>query len=201
MICVFLFTEIVWRFIGLRGLLYFTVIITIFNRLWYRIFQVFTVKIYFVQIWPISAVLLKTGKCRWFEITSYNNEPFSILFPSRLTWQKKVWKSSTTPSKSPTRTFSASSWLTWIRSHSLSTFTSLKWLDIAEPQTSSRPSVSRCLNVFNGPTPATFLSFQTCMKNCTCERMPIQYTDSNPQPSDHESPPITTRPGLLPSSA
>ena len=125
----------------------------------YLIFQGFTVKIYFVQIWSISAVLLKTGKCRWFEITSYNNEPFSILFPSRLTWQKKVWKSSTTPSKSPTRTFSASSWLTWIRSHSLSTFTSLKWLDIAEPQTSSRPSVSRCLNVFNGPTPATFFVF------------------------------------------
>ena len=31
--------------------------------------------------------------------------------------------------------------------------------------------------------------------------MSIQYTDrdSNPQPLEHESPPITTRPGLLPS--
>ena len=28
--------------------------------------------------------------------------------------------------------------------------------------------------------------------------MPIQHQESNPQPSKHESPPITTRPGLPP---
>ena len=46
-----------------------------------------------------------------------------------------------------------------------------------------------------------FSSFQTNITIFTsyiCEKCPssIQCLDSNPQPSEHESPPITTRPGL-----
>ena len=61
----------------------------------------------------------------------------------------------------------------------------------------------------NGPSSATFIvyfrSFQTnitifttiYVKKCpSC----IRYWDSNPWPLGHESPPITTRPGLPPSS-
>ena len=45
-----------------------------------------------------------------------------------------------------------------------------------------------------------FSSFQTNTTKCICERCPfsIRCQDSNAQPSDYESPPITTRPGLPP---
>ena len=54
-----------------------------------------------------------------------------------------------------------------------------------------------------------FSSFQTCITNFTnfttnryVKKCPssIQCRDSNSQPLEHESPPITTRPGLLPMS-
>ena len=59
-----------------------------------------------------------------------------------------------------------------------------------------------------GPIPASFIiyfwSFQTniipIFKTNICEKMSIQYwcLDSNQRPSEHESPPITTGPGLPP---
>ena len=59
----------------------------------------------------------------------------------------------------------------------------------------------------NGPTPFSFFvyfqSFQTYINTIfttnQCEKCPssIQYWDSNPRPLEHESSPITTRPGLL----
>ena len=62
----------------------------------------------------------------------------------------------------------------------------------------------------NGPTPASliiyFQSFQTntitIFTTNICEKCPssIWCQDSNPQPLEHESPPITTRPGLPPST-
>ena len=58
----------------------------------------------------------------------------------------------------------------------------------------------------NGPSSASFclfLSFQTNITILTtnqCEKVlcpsSIWHQDSNPQPSEHESPPITTRPAL-----
>ena len=54
------------------------------------------------------------------------------------------------------------------------------------------------------PLFSLFSSFQAIITIFTaniCEKMSIQYTwcwDSNPQPSGHESPPFTTRPGLPP---
>ena len=59
---------------------------------------------------------------------------------------------------------------------------------------------------FNGPTHTSFhvyLSFQTNITILTtnkCENCPssIRHWDLNSQPSDSESPPLTTRPGLLP---
>ena len=60
----------------------------------------------------------------------------------------------------------------------------------------------------NGPTPFSFFvyfqSFQTNINTIfttnQCEKCPssIQYWDSNPRPLEHESSPITTRPGLRP---
>ena len=60
----------------------------------------------------------------------------------------------------------------------------------------------------NGPIPASFSvyfrSFQTNIVTIfttnKCEKCPssIRCRDSNSQPSDHESPPLTTRPGLPP---
>ena len=44
----------------------------------------------------------------------------------------------------------------------------------------------------------SFSSFQantTILTTNKCEKMPIQCQDSNSQPSDYESPPLTTRPG------
>ena len=57
----------------------------------------------------------------------------------------------------------------------------------------------------NGPTPASFCLFSSFKTNITIfttnkyEKCPtrIRCWDSNPQPSQHESPPITTRGGLL----
>ena len=59
----------------------------------------------------------------------------------------------------------------------------------------------------NGPTPATFSFFRSFQTNNTifttnqCEKCPFSMRrhDLNPQPFEHESSPITTRPGLLPS--
>ena len=49
-----------------------------------------------------------------------------------------------------------------------------------------------------------FSSFQTfqCLQQIHSDQCPssIRYWGSNPQPSEHESPPITTRPGLPPKS-
>ena len=59
----------------------------------------------------------------------------------------------------------------------------------------------------NGPTPASFLFFlglfltnNTILATNECEKCPsnIQRRDLNPRPLDHESSPITTRPGLPP---
>ena len=58
----------------------------------------------------------------------------------------------------------------------------------------------------NGPTPAYFLFFSIfSIKNQnfykkSCEYCPsnIRHQDSNSQPTDYESPPLTTRPGLPP---
>ena len=65
-----------------------------------------------------------------------------------------------------------------------------------------------CFSFLNGPTPASFIvyfrSFQTniitifttnYMKKCPFS---IWRRDSNPRPLEHESQPITTRPGLPP---
>ena len=59
--------------------------------------------------------------------------------------------------------------------------------------------------MFNGPSPASFhlfclfkLTLQFLQQICTCEKMSIRHWDSNPQPSEHESRPITTTPGLPP---
>ena len=61
----------------------------------------------------------------------------------------------------------------------------------------------------NGPSPASFsFHFHLFPTNVTffttneCEKMSIQYMgyDSNPRSSEHESPPISTRPGLPPVS-
>ena len=57
-----------------------------------------------------------------------------------------------------------------------------------------------------GPTPASFLflSFQTHITNFTKNRYvkkcssSIWWRDLNSRPLEHEFPPITTRPGLLP---
>ena len=69
---------------------------------------------------------------------------------------------------------------------------------------------SRCIEksgrtfVNNGPTPASFIFFdlfkqtslqflqQMYVKKCPSS---TQFRDSNPRPSEHESPSITTRPG------
>ena len=67
----------------------------------------------------------------------------------------------------------------------------------------------RCRKQFflNGPTPASFsFTFGLCKQTLQifttniCEKCPsrIRYRDLNPQPSECESPPITTRPGLPP---
>ena len=55
----------------------------------------------------------------------------------------------------------------------------------------------------NGPSSASFLSFQTNITILTtnkCEKCPssIRCWDLNQHPLEHESPPITTRPGLRP---
>ena len=75
--------------------------------------------------------------------------------------------------------------------------------------------MERCtfsLKVFflNGPTPASFIvyfwSFQaniiSILQQLNVEKCPssIRCPDSNPQPSEYECPPITTRPGLTPNS-
>ena len=60
---------------------------------------------------------------------------------------------------------------------------------------------------FNGPTPASFYLFSSFQTHITifttnkCEKCPssIWRWDSNSWPLEHESPPITTTPGLLPS--
>ena len=62
----------------------------------------------------------------------------------------------------------------------------------------------KAVNFFKkiGPTPAFFIYFRSFQTNTTifttnqCERMSIMCWDSNPQPSKHESSPITTRPEL-----
>ena len=62
---------------------------------------------------------------------------------------------------------------------------------------------------FNGPFPASFRLFSSFQTNITIfttnefEKCPssIQRWDSNPQPLEHESPPITTRLGLPPKAA
>ena len=69
-------------------------------------------------------------------------------------------------------------------------------------------SVANPVSMFflNGPFPASFClfsSFQTnkqFLQQIYVKKCPscVQCWDSNPQPSDHESPPITTRPGLPP---
>ena len=92
---------------------------------------------------------------------------------------------------------SKSSWIgfDWIIIH----FTILYWLN----------SIGRSapLKFFlkNGPSPASFpfifRLFQTNFTTNYCEKCPssISWWDSNPQPSDREPHPITTRPWLLPS--
>ena len=66
-----------------------------------------------------------------------------------------------------------------------------------------------CFFLKNGPTPASFIiyfwSFQTniittIFTTNICEKCPssIWCQDSNPQHSEHESPPITTRQGIFP---
>ena len=59
----------------------------------------------------------------------------------------------------------------------------------------------------NGPTPASFLlifvfsnKHYKFYNKYECEKCPssIRHRDSNSQPSDYESPPLTTRPGLPP---
>ena len=59
----------------------------------------------------------------------------------------------------------------------------------------------------NGPTPASFVYFRSFQTNIVtifttnkCEKCPssIWCRDSNSQPSDYESPLLTTRPGLPP---
>ena len=58
----------------------------------------------------------------------------------------------------------------------------------------------------NGQSPASFCLFSSFQTNITffttnkCETCPssIWCWDSKPRPSEHESPPITTRPGLPP---
>ena len=70
--------------------------------------------------------------------------------------------------------------------------------------------LSVSLLYFDGPIPASFIiyfrSFQTniiiIFTTIQCEKCPssIRCWDSNPWPLDHESPPITTRPGLPPKS-
>ena len=62
-----------------------------------------------------------------------------------------------------------------------------------------------CVSFFkNGPSPASLCLFSFFTKNITiltinlCQKCPssIQRWDSNPPPTERESPPITTRPGL-----
>ena len=62
---------------------------------------------------------------------------------------------------------------------------------------------SNCNFLKNGPTPASFIGyFRSFQINITIyvKKYPssIRCLYSNPRPSDHESPPITTRPGLPP---
>ena len=69
-------------------------------------------------------------------------------------------------------------------------------------------SLSLYLSFFfkNGPTPASFHVFSSFQTNITilttikCEKCPssIRCLDLNSQPFDSKSPPLTTRPGLLP---
>ena len=67
---------------------------------------------------------------------------------------------------------------------------------------------SCCDTVFlNGPSPASFsfifglfqTNINTILEQINVKKCPssIQHQDSNPRPSKRESPPITTRPGLL----
>ena len=65
----------------------------------------------------------------------------------------------------------------------------------------SKPTYT--FSFLNGPTPACFIVFQTnviiIFTTNICEKCPfsIRCPDLNPRPLGHESPPITTRPGLL----
>jgi len=94
-----------------------------------------------------------------------------------------------------------------------STYKFFRWLDsnsrsLVLEATALPTAPHRCptiLHLKNGPTPASFpfifsLFKQTLQIYATniCEKCPssIRCRDSNPQPSEHKSPPITTRPGL-----
>ena len=88
-----------------------------------------------------------------------------------------------------------------------------QWLEGVRPSALNEPHRNG-INFFfflkNGPTPASFClfsSFQTHITNFTTnmnvKKCPssIRRWDSNSQPCDYESPPLTTRPGLPPSSS